>query len=224
MSLVFDNTEVYNMLNAVRAVRYSYSSEEKSDSRYEYRVETFPRPDASTLQEEMADGGLLTAKPYIVVGDADRRLIRTLINGGPSHRKFMRQILVSTDIIAPRYWWTQFDTYKVGTVAMSESTMHTLMSSPITKDAFSFAEWEEAEQALLVQLEALREAGDFRRLVSLLPQSYRQKRMVTLNYEVILNVLEQRRGHKLSEWRDFQGWAMSLDEAGLFFGHLCGDG
>lgn len=116
---------------------------------------------------------------------------------GGGHDKFLRMIVVYLDITAPLYWWKQFDTYKVGTVAQSESTMHTLMKKPITPEMF------EGGQADCEPLEALRVAGDFDSLNARLPQSFLQRRIVMCNYAVLGNILSQRRGHKLKEWKTF---------------------
>ena len=182
----FENTKVYNFMQALRAMRLSYNSESDSES-----------------------DCLFTR-----VGPKDAELIKKLVAGGPSHRKFMRQILLSVDITAPRYWWTQFDTYKVGVTACSESTMHTLMKRPIDFEDFSniihkdYIDW----------LESLRRQGEFHQLVAALPQGYLQKRHVTMNYEVVRNMREQRKGHKLGEWKEFILWSDTLPYASLFFG------
>ena len=179
----FESTNVYNMIEAVRAMRLSYGSEGDSE-------------------------------PPDIIGEKDAKLIKELITKGPSHRKFMRQILLSVDIRAPRYWWTQFDTYKVGVTACSESTMHTIMKRPI---AFTdFAPF--TDNAVMYRLEEYRKHNMFECMVANLPQSYLQKRHVTMNYEVVRNIKEQREGHKLIEWQEFLNWSDDLPYAGLFFG------
>ena len=190
-----ENTNVYNMLEAVRAMRLSYGSE--SDS--------FPHQGPVNLE----DGW-----PCPVIGPKDRELIGKLVAEGPSHRKFMRQILLSVDIRAPRFWWTQFDTYKVGVTACSESTMHTIMKRPI---AFTdFAPLTDSD--IMDRLEEYRKHNMFECVVANLPQSYLQKRHVTMNYEAVRNIREQRKGHKLIEWQEFINWSDSLPYADLFFG------
>ena len=188
----FQHTHVYNELQAIQGARYSYKSDSKSDS--------MPQRDGT-----------------VKIGPRDAELIERLVREGPSQRKFMRQILVSVDIIAPRYWWIEFDTYKVGTVSMSESTMHTLMKKPLEMEDFEFVK---PETQTLLSLNQIWHQGDFNRLISLLPQSYKQKRLVTLNYEVIKNIIDQRRGHKLRQWGEFIDWATTLDNASLFFGGI----
>jgi len=173
---------------------------------------------------------LLTADDKAVVdyiGPKDLKLMQTLIRSGPEHRKFMRQIFVSVDITAPLYWWKEFDTYKVGTVANSTSTMHKLASAPITKDCFEMDDydstvklynnepWNEdayidnAWEGLINACETLRcrynetkEKKYWKELVRILPSSWLQKRTVTMNYENLLAICSksQRRFHKLNEW------------------------
>ena len=202
-----ENTNVYNMLEAIRAMRLSYGSE--GDTLAMYRADNFW---GSVLHK-------------VDIGPKDEELIKKLVAEGPSHRKFMRQILLSVDITAPRYWWTQFDTYKVGVTACSESTMHTLMKEPITWQDFAAIvqePWHDFAATVPEQyidfLEGLRKAGEFRQLVAMLPQGYMQKRHVTMNYEVVRTIREQRKGHKLAEWQEFIGWSDELPCAALFFG------
>ena len=191
----FENTNVYNMLEAVRAMRLSYGSE--SDS--------FPLHGPVKLDDDWL-------RP--VIGPKDRELVSKLVANGPSHRKFMRQILLSVDITAPRYWWTQFDTYKVGVTACSESTMHTIMKREIRQGDFAAG----IPPEILDALNLYRKSGFFELLVNALPQGYMQKRHVTMNYEVVRNIREQREGHKLGEWREFIAWSDRLPRARLFFG------
>ena len=186
----FENSNVYNMREAIRAARYSYGSERLSDT--------------------TDDGGV------VEIGKNDRVLVERLVKAGASHRKFMRAILLTVDITAPRYWWTQFDTYKVGVTAISESTMHTIMKKPIT--FMDFARLTDSD--IVDKLERYRDAGLFDYVVANLPQSYLQKRHVAMNYEVVRNICGQRKGHKLAEWREFIEWAQGLPCAKLFFGDL----
>lgn len=190
--IAFRNTNVYNMGEALLAMRLSYGS--TSDS---------------CPADRRFSGD-------IILGQKDRRLAMRLIAKGPSHRKFMRQILVSVDITAPRYWWTQFDTYKVGVTSCSESTMHTIMKRELTTDDFSFDGETEIERQAVLALEELRKAGEFKRLIALLPQGYKQKRHVTMNYEAVRNIVGQREGHKLTEWEGFIAWSRTLPYADVF--------
>lgn len=144
------------------------------------------------------------------IGDADMKLCNKLIKGGTEHRKFLRQIFVSMDITAPLYWWKEFDTYKVGTTANSTSTMHTLTKrEAFREEDFSFERvYEDVKKPYMVFLnEALKAAHnnpkDKMQLIQLLPSSFNQTRTVTLNYENLLNICKQRKGHYLTEWSEF---------------------
>lgn len=118
---------------------------------------------------------------------------------GKGHDKFLRMIAVTLDVTAPLYWWKQFDTYKVGTVAQSESTMHTLMKNPLTPEMFEGG----LADPLLGHLEELRRRGDFAALNRQLPQAFLQRRIVQTNYAVLAAILVQRKGHRLPEWEVF---------------------
>ena len=174
---------------------------------------------------------------YYEIGKNDLELMQKLIRAGSVHRKFMRQIFVSVDITAPLYWWKEFDTYKVGTVANSTSTMHKLASTPITIDCFEMDDFSDVSyndkgidisteniwEAICWDLEQIRlkynETKDkryWKELIRLLPESWLQKRTVTMNYENILSMcsVDQRRNHKLTEWSSsFINWAKSLPYA-----------
>ena len=170
-----------------------------------------------------------------VIGKNDLELMQKLIKAGSEHRKFMRQIFVSVDITAPLYWWKEFDTYKVGTVANSTSTMHKLASTPITMKCFEMGDFADSNEEsnsynlytktmwskLIDHLEALRkefnETKDkryWKELIRLLPESWLQKRTITMNYENILNMYHQRKHHKLTEWsKSFCDWVKTLPYA-----------
>lgn len=168
-----------------------------------------------------------------LIGPKDMELCRRLINGGPEHRKFLRQIFVSVDITAPLYWWKEFDTYKVGTTANSTSTMHKLASTPITLDCFETDDYSQSiineietglptdmVYELIQNLEELRlkylETKDkryWKELVRWLPNGWLQTRTVTMNYENLRSMYHQRKGHKLSEWRAFCEWCEQLPYA-----------
>jgi len=214
--MLFEDTSVYNIYNAILGARNPKNSWNKSDSIfkcYNGKIEN------------------------TVIGENDLKLLQSLIKAGSEHRKFMRQIGVSVIITAPLYWWKEFDTYKVGTVANSTSTMHKLASTPITKDCFEMDDFEKVEIDCLSQYvettmdwwdyvitacEYLRQKYNetkdkryWKELIRLLPESWLQKRTVTMNYENILNMVRQRINHKLSEWSEsFIGWAKSLPYAG----------
>lgn len=154
--------------------------------------------------------------PDFFPGKKDIELAQKLIRAGSEHRKFMRQIIVWVDITAPLYWWKEFDTYKVGTTANSTSTMHKLSTTPITKECFEHPEliWdcivEMCEKQRQKYLET-KDKKDWKTLIVNLPESWLQRRTVTMNYENIYSMIKQRENHKLTEWsEDFINWAKSL--------------
>ena len=213
----FENTSVFNFDGAFRGMRNPKNSWDKSDSYWE---QTTKFEDGYRVFEYR-------------IGQNDLALAQTLIKAGSEHRKFMRQIFVSVDITAPLYWWKEFDTYKVGTVANSTSTMHKLASTPITMNCFEMDDFEDLDteqglqalkevqwSSLISWLEDLRrtynETRDIRywkELIRLLPESWLQKRTVTMDYENLLAICSkgQRRFHKLTEWSNaFITWARTL--------------
>ena len=155
-------------------------------------------------------------------GPKDLKLAQSLVHAGTDESKFMRQIFISVDITAPIYWWKEMDTYKVGTIANSTSTMHKLSSRPIEINDFSFdKDWDLdfnlAKEYIVSACETLRqkyiETQDkryWRALIQLLPESYNQTRTWTANYAVLRNIYFARRNHKLQEWRDFCKWIETL--------------
>jgi hypothetical protein len=156
-----------------------------------------------------------------ILGENDLSLAKRLCKAGSDHRKFIRQILVSVDITAPMYWWKEFDTYKVATVANSTSTMHKIHSKPFSIDDFSHDHLSESgTRALLSLMQVLEEKrlafvegkdkADWYDIIQLLPSSYNQTRTVTMNYENLLNMYFARRGHKLTEWHTYCDWILSL--------------
>ena len=172
------------------------------------------------------------------IGPNDMKLAQTLIKAGPEHRKFLRQIFVSVDITAPLYWWKEMDTYKVGTVSDSCSTMHKLASNPITMDCFETDDYigstkiydrepynkdatmDDIWKGLIEACETLRQRYNethdkqyWKELVRILPESWLQKRTWTANYEVLRNIYFQRKNHKLSEWHSFNAMVERLPYA-----------
>lgn len=152
----------------------------------------------------------------ISIGPKDLDLMKRLCAAGPEHRKYLRQIFVSMDIVAPMYWWNQFDTYKIGTAANSTSKMHTLTKDRIALADFSIddyemaGEYKDAFKNVVDDCEALRKAyvatkdeQYWRWLIQLLPESFNYLRTVTMNYENVINIIHQREHHKLKEWNDF---------------------
>ena len=175
---------------------------------------------------------------WAYIGPNDMNLAQRLINAGPEHRKFLRQIIVSVDITAPFYWWKEFDTYKVGTVANSCSTMHKLASYPISYENFEMDDFESDLNPydgnpmnphttikniwdnLIIDCENLRRAYNetkdkryWKELVRILPNGWLQKRTVTMNYENLRSMRKQRAHHKLTEWNSFCDWVDSLPYA-----------
>ena len=203
------NAEVFGWDAAIRGMRNPMNSWDKSDSKH-WR-ETIVGYDVE----------------YRAVGRNDLTLMKKLVKAGSDHAKFMRMINVTADITAPLYWWKEFDTYKVGTVANSCSTMHTIASKEFTLDDFSHEHLtedviEKPFKTIIDCLNFFRELyirdndkDDWWQLIQLLPTSYNQKRTVQLNYAVLRNMYHARRNHKLDEWRDFCSWVESLPYAEL---------
>mgnify|MGYP007108738807 CR=1 FL=1 len=166
----------------------------------------------------------------VLLGKKDKELMKRLIHAGTSHRKFLRQIFVSVDITAPLYWWKEFDTYKVGTVSNSCSTMHKIHDKEFTLDDFSVEHLN--DDVLNKPFKDIISCLNFFRqlyiqdhdkdcwwqMIQLLPSSYNQKRTITMNYENLLNIYETRRNHKLDEWKDFCKWIERLPNAELITG------
>lgn len=154
------------------------------------------------------------------LGENDLKLLLQLCKAGADHRKVLRQMLISFDVVAPLYWWKEFDTYKVGTVSNSCSTMHKLTSRKLTRDDFSFEDMHNNESIVNEVINNLNARIDdykitnnkslWRTIIQLLPCAYNQRRTITCNYEVILNIYQQRKHHKLKEWLDFC-WYMKIN-------------
>lgn len=196
----FENTEVCGIGHAIRGMRNPMNSWDKSDSYEDIIYNTFK------------------------LGENDKGLAMKLSKAGTDHRKFLRMITVYADITAPLYWWREYDTYKVGTVANSCSTMHTIHKRDLTLDDFSINNSQAGYYVdIIIDLNALRkkycETKDietFRALIGLLPSSYNQKRTVMLNYEVLANIYKSRQGHKLKEWHEFIEWIEGLPYTDIF--------
>ena len=225
----FEHTEVVGWEAAVRGMRNPMNSWERSDSQLCKSVDGFedcrvgvhgscPRGDEGYFKEDI-----------FCVGKNDFELMQRLARAGTDHRKFMRMIVVYVDVTAPRYWWAEADTYKVGTVANSCSTMHKIHTKELTPDDFShdflFDDEENLLNLTLLHLNYCRErfvaTGNknwWWKIIQLLPQSYNQRRTLMLNYEVLSNIYHARKGHKLSEWREFCRWIESLPYSELITG------
>ena len=204
----FENTEVYGFKRALHGMRNPLESWAKND----------------TVEEN----------GNVIIGENDLALAKRLIKAGNEHRKFMRQIFVSVDITGPLYWWKEFDTYKVGTVANSTSTMHKLASTPITLDCFEIDDYDGSLEYASGRLDGIikkhiefleemrakyletKDKRYWKELIRWLPSSWQQTRTVTMSYENLLAMCSpgQRRFHKLTEWSGaFIDWALSLPYA-----------
>lgn len=191
-----ERTSVMNIENAVRGARNPMNSWHRMDSHYD-------------------ENG------NYILGPNDLDLAVRLRKAGSDHRKFLRQIFVSVDITAPLYWWKEYDTYKVSTVANSTSTMHKIHSKPFSMDDFStdhltadslaFMETvvEKLEQVRLKYMET-KSREDWYDLIQLLPSSYNQMRTCSFNYETLVNIYYARKNHKLAEWHEFCDWIETL--------------
>ena len=229
-----ENAEVLGWNHAIRGMRNPMNSWNKSDSKY------FNDP----IYDE-AHPMFLHDNPIFSIGPNDKDLMKRLRNAGTDHRKFMRMIVVYVDITAPLYWWKEFDTYKVGTVANSCSTMHTIHKKEFTLDDFShehlidlpdFAAinvdgetfWYSSKYFIKITCKMLNyyrklylETKDKKywwQMIQLLPSSYNQKRTVMLNYEVLANMYNSRRNHKLDEWKQLCDWMETLPYSELITG------
>lgn len=200
--ILLERTSVMNFDNALRGMRNPLNSWAKGDS----------------FEDENGD---------FIVGENDLSLGVKLARSGSDHRKFLRQIFVSVDITAPLYWWKEFDTYKVGTVANSTSTMHKIHAHPFTRADFSCDRMTDDALACLDQtiafLESRRlayvetkERALWDDMIQLLPSSYNQMRTCTMNYENLISMYYARRNHKLPEWHVFCDWVLSLPYAENF--------
>ena len=195
--LKVERTSVMNIDNAIRGARNPMNSWERSDSTYDENGK-------------------------FIIGAADLDFGHRLAVAGSDHRKFLRQVFVSVDITAPLYWWKEFDTYKVGTVANSTSTMHKIHAKEFTRDDFSHDRLDENGlnmlDAIIDYLECERQKflenkedrQSWHNMIQMLPSSYNQMRTVTLNYENLINIYYARRTHKLAEWHTLCEWIESL--------------
>ena len=202
-----DNVAIWGFKHAIRGMRNPLNSWDKSDSYFEDDID-------------------VNSKAFSL-GENDLDLMKRLFNAGPEYRKYLRQIFVSMDITAPLYWWKEFDTYKVGTVANSCSTMHKIAAKEFELDDFSHEHLEplyfqdgniacdgydfkqnlkDTIRNLNMARKMYNETKDKRywwQMIQLLPTSYNQKRTVTMNYENVITMINQRTNHKLDEWNDF---------------------
>ena len=216
-----ENVDVYGWEAAIRGMRNPMNSWSKSDSSYFYSESSYPH-----------------SGEFVHIGKNDLALMKSLIKAGSDHRKFLRFINVTCDIVAPLYWWKEFDTYKVGTVRNSCSTMHTIAKKEFTLDDFSI---EHIESIDFIDVDALgytdcssidnwtlaklivevlnfnrkkyletKGKGYWWQMIQLLPSSYNQRATVQLNYEVLMKMYHERKNHKLDEWKTFCEWVKTL--------------
>nr|DAQ07463.1 MAG TPA: hypothetical protein [Caudoviricetes sp.] len=231
--LIIEKTETYGWEAAIRGMRNPLNSWNKSDS---YFKESNAIEYCNEVCEHKDD---YCKEPCfnVCLGENDQKLMKKLAKAGTDHRKYLRMITVSCDITAPLYWWKEFDTYKIGTVANSCSTMHKIHAKEFTLDDFS------CEHLLIRALNNLNETiellnmyrdsyielkkiGDTSKdaktiwwqMIQLLPSSYNQKRTVMLNYEVLANIYKSRKNHKLDEWHVVCDWIKTLPCAELITG------
>ena len=237
MSITFEHTEVLGWEAAIRGMRNPLNSWEKSDSHFhfgEVLCKDCAHNDRNPCGQNCLD-----------IGPNDHDLMMRLAKGGPVHAKYRRMIAVYMDITAPLYWWKEFSTYKVGTVANSCSTMHKITAKEFTLKDFSYehlnddcvacnvvygdhSDYLSSLDILKYTIEGLnywrrrylatKDKEDWWQMIQLLPSSYNQKRTVMLNYEVLANIYKSRKDHRLDEWREFCKWIEGLPYSELITG------
>lgn len=229
-----ENTEVLGWEHAIRGMRNPMNSWDKMDSgwntcdsdcvMWEVCRSGFECPIGTDGIDEENDH-------FFKVGKADFDLMTRLRNAGTDHRKFMRMLTVYVDLTAPLYWWKEFDTYKVGTVVNSCSTMHKIHAKEFTLDDFSYEHLSDFSLQIVLQqtVDALnhyrseylrtKDKYNWWQMIQLLPSSYNQKRTVMLNYEVLANMYHSRKNHKLDEWHDLCHWIETLPYSQLITGN-----
>lgn len=233
--LKIEKTDIHGWEAAIRGARNSFNSWDKSDSRW----------CCGDKKCGVMDGcDLCCDVPHFCVGGDDLALMKKLAKAGPSHAKYRRFITVTMDVTGPLYWWKEMDTYKVGTVGNSCSTMHKIADKEFTEEDFSFdhiidevtnsqcytyrdTEWDAGDVTdLLIGIlnhyrDLYLETKDKKywwQMIQLLPSSYNQKRTLLVNYEVLANIYQQRKGHKLDEWQTFCEWIEGLPMSEIITG------
>lgn len=234
-----ENVDVYGWEASIRGLHNPMNSWEKSDSKWCYENQR----NKSRCSQMVCDD---CVKPFYEIGENDLTLMKKLCKAGTDHRKFLRMINVTCDIVAPLYWWKEYDTYKVGTVANSCSTMHKIHAKEFTLDDFSHehltdkwsdeneliaynGEYNNAPQDVLeFTIDALNlyriryiETNDIKYwydMIQILPTSFNQRRTVQLNYEVLRNMYHARKSHVLDEWVEFCEWIETLPYSELITG------
>ena len=223
------NTDVYGFEAAIRGMRNPWNSWEKSDSVYS---------DAHNCEECAHKEDFSVCYPNhiyncfdIIIGENDLALMKKLVNAGTDHSKFMRMVNVTCDITAPMFWWSEYDTYKVGTVRNSCSKMHTIHIKPFDIDDFTHEGCEKIPAAIDTLMYVVGECEHLRKLyndteqkkywraiIELLPESFNMRATVQLNYAVLRNMYYARKNHPLSEWHDFCRWIENLPYSELITG------
>lgn len=226
--LKIENAEVVGWEHAIRGMRNPKNSWEKSDSYYALECGKCGKLDECGYCS-IEDHSNCTEFEFFEIGPNDHKLMTQLAKGGPVHAKYRRMIVVYLDITAPLYWWKEFDTLKIGTVANSCSTMHKIQAKRLTFDDFSTEHLSIASLNILEQtldhinkaMFCYRDFGekeDWWQMIQLLPTSYNQKRTIMLNYEVLVNIYNSRRNHKLDEWHTLCDWIEQLPYSELITG------
>lgn len=228
-----ENFEVVGMDHAIRGMRNPMNSWDKSDSEYHIDCDRTPCGECP-INEEKRRGNYEYCSDALAVCDSkvgpnDLALMKKLAAGGPVHAKYRRMIVVYLDITAPLYWWKEFDTYKVGTVANSCSTMHKIHDKEFTLEDFSCEHLDmDGREVLEDVINVMNTArayfnenkakNNWWQMIQLLPSSYNQKRTIMLNYEVLTGIYKSRKDHKLDEWRDFCKWIEQLPYSEIITG------
>lgn len=234
-----EHVEVFNFEGAIRGLRNPMNSWDKSDS---YMCDE-KHCGGKCCREDMVDEKDCNQPDRYHVGKNDLSLMRKLYKAGTEHRKYLRQIFVSMDIVAPLYWWKEFDTYKVGTVANSCSTMHKIAAKEFELDDFSHEHLlNESIELFKTTIDSLNQWRNkyiiaskiddivgadllpskktiWWQMIQLLPSSYNQRRTITMNYENAITMIKQRTGHKLDEWREFVEILSTLP----YIDEICGE-
>lgn len=222
-----ENAEVIGWEHAIHGMRNPMNSWDKSDTGYGCDEHGANCAHCGCYDDAYSDCGH-TQK--FIIGKNDLDLMKRLVKAGTDHRKFMRMITVYVDITAPLYWWKEFDTYKVGTVANSCSTMHKIQAKEFTLDDFSHEHLLGDSKDILCdtistlnfyrnEFNSTKDKKYWWQMIQLLPSSYNQKRTVMLNYEVLANMYKSRKAHKLDEWVSLCEWCKTLPYAEL----ICDD-
>lgn len=230
--LKIEKTDIHGWEAAIRGARNSFNSWDKSDSAPCY----FCRDNDANpgfCDDGLYDKTIVLSNPdgsCFEIGPNDQALMKKLAKAGPSHAKYRRFITVTMDVTGPLYWWKEMDTYKVGTVGNSCSTMHTIADKEFELEDFSISAlyWPCFKQAFEMTINSLNTARTMYletkdkkywwQMIQLLPSSYNQKRTLLVNYEVLANIYHQRKGHKLDEWRTFCEWIEGLPMSEIITG------